>query len=800
MKSNVLLLILFCTIRATLFAQTTYYSNSSTTNFNTLSGWSANTNGTGANPSAFNNTVRLVVQNGHTKNTSASVTVNRLTIQNGGSVTANNAITISGSNDQFEIQNGGTYIHNNTGTLSSTIFNGDEVFGASGTFQVNNWQSSSTSLTPSALTASATSAVDGDAYYYGNLIINWAGSGNWNQNWPSYPTATKLTAGNFSIQSVGELRFAEANGRDPDVYVSGNFVMNSTGAGNNTVDFAEGNNGNGYLNVYGNITHTNGVMTASGSNSQGSVWTYETGTSYWSFTGGSRNRLNYVLQDVKQVILSADFSLGTNLTGEKLYVGADAILDAQQYVISNASTNSYISNYGIIRTSNMNGLWTNGQTNRTVSDANNFEIYLLSGSTVEYYGATSQLVSSLSGLHTTYDQYQNLTLQSGNTKLLEGNIIVEDVFNFTGSGNYLQVGANNVTIDDDGTISNAGANAYFILQPTTNTNGRLRQNDLSTSARLFPIGSSTNYLPATLTPTSSGTDFSVSVFRGTTTNGTPSGSAFGSRTYQVDAVWWVDRTSGSASANVRLDWLSGSIEGTSFSSTANNQIGIWRYESGNWILAPNSPGSNYVANNSSNNVYTSGNVSSFGTAGTGYAYIVANIQILPGKLLSFTADATTNENNLKWKVADASQFSRYQPEVSKDGFNFTALSVVHSTTLNQYRLTDRSNNYQTVYYRLKMWDVFNEASYSNTVVIRRDGAGTFSLLQNPVKDQLVFRHPSAVSASYTVLDISGRLFMKGAIPAGNIQTSIPIAALPAGNFVLRFADGTNFNVQKFIKL
>lgn len=799
MKSRILFFFLFCTIRATLCAQTTYYSNNTTTNFNTLTGWSLNTNGTGANPSVLNNSVRLVVQNGHTKNTSATATVNRLTIRSGGTVTANNAITVSGSGSQFEIENGGTYIHNNSGNVASTIFNGTEVFGASSTFQVNNWQSSSTAITPSGLSLSATSSVDGNNYYYGNLIINWPGSGNWDQNWPSYPTLTRLTAGDFTIQSVHELRFAESNGRSPDVYVAGNFIMNSTGTGNDIVDLAEGNNAIGYLNVYGNITHANGTITASGSNSYGSIWTYMPGTSSWSFSGGSRNKLTYVLQNAKQVELNSNFDLGTNLNGEKMYIADDAVLNAQQYVISNASSNSYVSNYGTVRTAHPFGLWTSGETTRTVSNANNFYIRLLTGSTVEYYGANGQTVSSLNGLSGTYDQYQNLTISSANTKVAEGNITVEGVFNFTGSGNYLQVGNNIVTIDDAGSISNAGANAYFILQPTSNTNGRLRQNNLSATARVFPIGNGSNYLPATITPTSAGTDFSVSVFRGTTTNGSPTGSAFGSRTYQVDAVWIVDRTAGSSNAAIRFDWITGSIEGAAFAATPNSQIGIWRHESGNWVLTPNTPGPNYVANNTTNLAYTSGVVTSFGTAGSGFSYIVANINVLPGKLLSFTADAKHGENSLKWKVADPTQYKRYELEVSKDGFSFSPVVSVTSNQQQDYVQSDKVNIQQTVYYRLKMWDHFNQATYSNIIVVKREQASGMQLLQNPVSDQLVFRHPAAKNASFVIIDYTGRLFMKGTIPAGNVQTSLPVSSLQAGSYILQYMDGTSQFAQKFIK-
>ena len=128
---------LFIVFTSVLYAQTTFYSNGTSTNFNTLSGWSVNADGTGANPTVFNNTITLIVQNAHSKNTSGIVTLNRLTIQSGGIVTANNAITVTGTTPQFNINNGGTYIHNNTGTLNSTIFAGTESFGGCGVFELH---------------------------------------------------------------------------------------------------------------------------------------------------------------------------------------------------------------------------------------------------------------------------------------------------------------------------------------------------------------------------------------------------------------------------------------------------------------------------------------------------------------------------------------------------------------------------------------------------------------------------------------------------------------------------------------
>lgn len=798
MKSYLLCILFLCTIGATLSAQTTYYSRNNTTDFNTLSGWATNRDGTGSNPPNLNNSRRLVVQNGHTKNTSASASINRLTIENGGTVTGNHPITFGGGSAQFVIEDGGTYIHDNTANVSSTIFNGTEVFSSESNFQIDRWQSSGTSVTPASLTRNVSSLIDANDYFYGNLIINWAGSGTWNQGWASYPTATYLTAGDFIINAVGDFRFTQSNNFQPDVYVAGNFVMNSTGSGSNTLNFSSGNNCVGYINVNGNVTHSNGIITASASSSYGYIWTYGTTAATWSFTGGNRVRVAYYLTPSKTIILGSNFALGSGLTGPKFVISsASTVLDLQHYTISEATSGAYISNTGTIITSHPQGLWTSGQTNRSISNASGFYLRSQPNSTIIYSGASNQVVSSLAGASAPYNSYENLSILGGNTKILEGNTIINGEFNFSAPGNYLDLHQNSLTIANTGSISNAGNNSYFIVSPTANTNGRLRQNGLTASAQIFPIGSPTSYLPVTITPVSAGSDFSVSVFRGTTTNGLPGGTPFGSRNMQADAVWQVDRPNGSSHAAIRFDWGSDALEGIGFNATPNPQIGIWRYLSGNWILTP--PGA-YSSNNTLNYSSTSGAVTSFGSAGTGFAYIVANISVLPGRLLSFTVDAKAAENILKWKVADPTQFSRFEIEESKDGFSFLQFRKVKVEQQKDFELSDKTNIYPTMYYRLKMWDHFNQASYSNTVIVKRGlNATGLVIVQNPVKEQLIFRHPSAKNGLYEVVDFSGRLFMKGNVPVGNVQTSLSVSQLPAGSYVLRYYDGTLQFAEKFLK-
>ena len=150
-------------------------------------------------------------------------------------------------------------------------------------------------------------------------------------------------------------------------------------------------------------------------------------------------------------------------------------------------------------------------------------------------------------------------------------------------------------------------------------------------------------------------------------------------------------------------------------------------------------------------------------------------------------------------MADATQFSKFEVEVSKDGISFAPFATVLAAQQQDYLQADQLHTLQTVYYRLKMWDLFNQVTYSNIVVVKRELAAGLIIVQNPVQHQLIFRHPPAQSASILVIDFSGKLFFKGNIASGNIQSSIPVSTLPPGTYVLRYTDGQKQFAQKFIK-
>ena len=161
------------------------------------------------------------------------------------------------------------------------------------------------------------------------------------------------------------------------------------------------------------------------------------------------------------------------------------------------------------------------------------------------------------------------------------------------SGN-LQLNSGKVTIRTTDTIhllstatlgGTFNSGNYFVTTANT-TNGQqgiFRYDNIS-SAKLFPIGSANYYLPATITPASA-SDFATAVFEGITEDGTPNGVPLSSSQKQtrVDAVWNINRVNGSGNSVLELNWNQ-LLEGTTFSSFANSDIGIIKNQNPGWSL------------------------------------------------------------------------------------------------------------------------------------------------------------------------------------------------------------------------
>lgn len=282
-------------------------------------------------------------------------------------------------------------------------------------------------------------------------------------------------------------------------------------------------------------------------------------------------------------------------------------------------------------------------------------------------------------------------------------------------GGVLTLGTGKLTIRSSDTLrlttptDIAGApfssTKYIVTERLGAAIGALRM-DGFTSAELFPIGSTNNYLPVTLTPTSLDT-FTVNVYEGATVDGTPNGTALNAaqKAGIVDAVWNINRNSSNTNACSITTGFVASLEGSVFTTLANNQIGISRYDGAAWTLASGS-GDN-TANTATNTTY-----SSFGAFGVGQAGFT-----LPVKITAFTAKENQGKINLQWTVAAELNVQLYIIEKSTDGRTFTELGTVLASNKLMYAFTDLDPATQN-FYRIKVADKNNSIEYSNIIKIK----------------------------------------------------------------------------------
>ncbi len=300
-------------------------------------------------------------------------------------------------------------------------------------------------------------------------------------------------------------------------------------------------------------------------------------------------------------------------------------------------------------------------------------------------------------------------------------------------GGVLTLGTGKLTIRSSDTLrlttptDIAGApfssTKYIVTERSGAAIGAIRMDGL-TSAELFPIGSTNNYLPVTLTPTSLDT-FTVNVYEGATVDGTPNGTALNAaqKAGIVDAVWNINRNSSNTNVCSITTGFVPSLEGSSFATLANNQIGISRYDGTAWTVATGS-GDN-TANTATNTTY-----SSFGAFGVGQAGFT-----LPVKITAFTAKENLGKINLQWTIAAELNVQLYIIEKSTDGRTFTELGTVLASNKLVYAFMDL-NITDVNFYRLKIIDKSNSIEYSNIIKIKLNaGKAELSVYPNPVKNK-----------------------------------------------------------------
>ncbi len=407
--------------------------------------------------------------------------------------------------------------------------------------------------------------------------------------------------------------------------------------------------------------------------------------------------------------------------------------------------------------------------------------FIQGNNTVNFSGNTSQLITSTS---LTNEIFYNLTISntSGNVHLGVATTVSNQLTFNSGlldASNYsLNLTAGNIA------VSGASPTRYVITGNGVGSTGQLNINNISTNtSTLFPIGTSTYYLPALINPgTNAGNSYSAFVFNGATTNAIANGPAFSPVTLSkmLNAEWNISRTAGAGSASLALNWASTgtALEGSAFQAYGLN-IGITQFTAGAW------QGGTGTGNESTHTASATFNsFSQFSVVGDGI--------ILPTVLVDFEARANREDNSvlLSWVVSGGSQIKEFDVEKSINGVNWNSVGTVQSndqiTTASSYSLVDAHPAIGANYYRLVMHNLYGGKDYSPVRIITTFSIVDVSVFPSPAND-LVHIYVKDARSDLVIRLISpeGKILQQAAANNNTPVSSMNISDVPTGIYMVQ---------------
>ena len=337
--------------------------------------------------------------------------------------------------------------------------------------------------------------------------------------------------------------------------------------------------------------------------------------------------------------------------------------------------------------------------------------------TVIFNGNLAQTISG-----STSTIFNNLTMNNTAGLTVSKGFTINGELKFT-SGNITAATSNEaVTIETSGFVStttgSTSADGKCIV-------GYCKKNTNSNSKFTFPIGSTSLYRPAAITPSNSNpTTWTAKYFN----VGYGDYSITGPNLDHVSIVeyWTIDRSATSpADATIELSWASGSGVGANYADLV-----VAHYNNADW----QSTGGANISGTS-----TSGFVSSSSAWATFSPFTLGSSSTnnpLPVELTDFTVACKNQQVKLNWKTLTENNNSFFGIERSFDGSMFNEVGRVQGNgTTNQpheYQFFDEQPFNGTSYYRLNQVDYNGQSELHQIVKANCDSENNeLNILPNP---------------------------------------------------------------------
>lgn len=194
-----------------------------------------------------------------------------------------------------------------------------------------------------------------------------------------------------------------------------------------------------------------------------------------------------------------------------------------------------------------------------------------------------------------------------------------------------------------------------------------------------------------------------------------------------------------------------------------------------------------------------------GQAGQNTNYSIAlaryTMNVLPLKLLSFSAIKDGGNNLLQWQTAQEINVDRFEIERSFNGREYTTIGKVNAG-LSKYNFTDVKPFTGINYYRLKMIDRDGRFEYSVVRMINNNGSFYVNIYPIPAKDKLNIQVQSSKTekAEISITDISGKTLITNAVSlaAGVNNLIINVQSLAKGSYFFKVVTSEATEIRKII--
>ena len=184
----------------------------------------------------------------------------------------------------------------------------------------------------------------------------------------------------------------------------------------------------------------------------------------------------------------------------------------------------------------------------------------------------------------------------------------------------------------------------------------------------------------------------------------------------------------------------------------------------------------------------------FAQKGDGGTLVVDNMSFvnttaLPVTLTSFQGTAMDKYNKLSWVTATEENTEMFYVERSRNGINnwvevATAEAFGNSDIERAYSIND-DQPLGRGFYRVRSVDFDGAQQISNVISIERATAGELNVYPNPASDMVTVESKLDAAGTYQIIDGIGRVLRTGAVQEGFQQTTVNIADLPRGRYIIR---------------